>query len=198
MTRLKELKAHLMEDPTFREEYAQTSDEYALIEALVRARAVAKLTQAELARHLGTTQSAIARLEGGRVSPSFATLRRYAEATGARLAVALVQADTRDGPVAVAGSVLPTAEAKRVRPKHGDLVLWGQSRDALFHTEVVSLRTGMVAEEVETSYLTAHEANVEEPLRFVVGSRMHNPAFGGAFPPAQPPFHDPQGGLFHG
>ncbi len=37
----------------------------------------------------GTTQSAVARLEGGRVSPSFATQRRYAEATGTRLTVNL-------------------------------------------------------------------------------------------------------------
>ena len=94
MTKLKDLKERLMEDPEFREEYALADDEFALIEALVRARAAAKLTQAELARRLGTTQSAIARLEGGRVSPSFATLRRYAEATGTRLTVGLVRADT--------------------------------------------------------------------------------------------------------
>ena len=91
MTRLKDLKKRLMEDPEFREEYARVDDEFKLIEALVRARTAAKLTQAELARRLGTTQSAIARLEGGRVSPSFATLRRYAEATGTRLTVGLVQ-----------------------------------------------------------------------------------------------------------
>ena len=41
---------------------------------------------------LGTTQSAVARLEGGRVSPSLATLRRYAEATGTRLTVGLERA----------------------------------------------------------------------------------------------------------
>ncbi|MDE0348206.1 MAG: helix-turn-helix domain-containing protein [Gammaproteobacteria bacterium] len=64
---------------------------YALIEALVRARTAAQLTQAELAQRLGTTQSAVARLEGGRVSPSFATLRRDAEATGSRHTVGLVQ-----------------------------------------------------------------------------------------------------------
>ena len=46
-----------------------------------------------LAFQRGTTQSAIARLEGGRVSPSFATLRRHAEATGTRLTVSLVRAD---------------------------------------------------------------------------------------------------------
>ena len=69
MTKLKELKARFMENPEFREEYARIDGEYALIEALVRARTTAKLTQAELAGRLGTTQSAVARLEGGRVSP---------------------------------------------------------------------------------------------------------------------------------
>ena len=44
-------------------EYARVDDEFKLIEALVRARTAAKLTQAELAQRLGTTQSAIARLE---------------------------------------------------------------------------------------------------------------------------------------
>ena len=90
MTKLKDVKARFMEDSAFREEYARIDEEYALIEALVRARTAAKLTQTELARRLGTTQSAVARLEGGRVSPSFATLRRYAEATGTRLSVDLV------------------------------------------------------------------------------------------------------------
>ncbi len=76
MTRLKDLKNRLFEDPDFRKEYARVDEEFTLIEALIRARMAARLTQAELARRLGTTQSAIARLEGGRVSPSFATLRR--------------------------------------------------------------------------------------------------------------------------
>ena len=85
MTKLKELKKRRMEDPEFREEYGRIDDEFKLIEALVRARTAAKLTQVELARRLGPTQSAIARLEGGGVSPSISTLRRYAEATGTRL-----------------------------------------------------------------------------------------------------------------
>ena len=93
MTKLTELKKRFMEDPEFREEYARADEEYALVEALVRARTAAKLTQAEVARRLGTTQSAIARLEGGRVSPSFTTLRRYAEATCTRLTVGLVRTD---------------------------------------------------------------------------------------------------------
>ena len=44
-------------------EYARVDDEFKLIEALVRARTAAQLTQAELAQRLGTTQSASARLE---------------------------------------------------------------------------------------------------------------------------------------
>ena len=68
MTKRKDLKKRLMEDPEFREEHARADDEFALIEALVRARAAAKLTQTEFARRLGRARSAIARLEGGRVA----------------------------------------------------------------------------------------------------------------------------------
>ena len=38
MTRLKDLKKRLMKDPEFREEYARADEEFALIEAPVRAR----------------------------------------------------------------------------------------------------------------------------------------------------------------
>jgi transcriptional regulator with XRE-family HTH domain len=42
---------------------------------------------------MGTTQSAVARLESGRRLPSLTTLARYAEATGARAQVRLVPVD---------------------------------------------------------------------------------------------------------
>jgi DNA-binding XRE family transcriptional regulator len=90
MTRLAELKQRLMDNPEFGEEYAKVDAEFALIEAMIMARREAKLTQAELAEKIGTTQSAIARLEAGRVSPSISTLRRYAEATGHQLQVGFV------------------------------------------------------------------------------------------------------------
>ena len=90
MTKLGELKKKLMENPEFREEYAQADADYRLIEEMIRVRMEAKLTQSELALKIGTTQSAIARLEGGKVSPSVSTLRRYAEATGHQLKVSFV------------------------------------------------------------------------------------------------------------
>lgn len=85
MAKLKDLTERFMKDPTFREEYARADEDYTLVEAMVRARVAANLTQADLAARIGTTQSAIARLEGGRLSPSVRTLRRYAEATGMRV-----------------------------------------------------------------------------------------------------------------
>ena len=51
-----------MQDPEFRAEYARADEEYALVEAMIRARTAANLTRAELAARVGTTQPAIARL----------------------------------------------------------------------------------------------------------------------------------------
>ena len=90
MTKISELKKRWMADPDFRVGYDEADAEYSVIEALVRARNEANLSQAELAKRLGTTQSAVARLEAGGVSPSISTLRRYAAATGSRLEFQLV------------------------------------------------------------------------------------------------------------
>lgn len=90
MTKIADLKKRLMKSPAFAAAYAEADDEYSLIESLIEARAKAKLSQTELAEKLGTTQSAIARLEGGGVTPTLKTLRRYAEATGMTLKVELV------------------------------------------------------------------------------------------------------------
>ena len=54
MTKLEDLKSRLLEDPDFRRKYARVDEEFALIEALIRARTTARLTQEELARRLGT------------------------------------------------------------------------------------------------------------------------------------------------
>ena len=70
--------------------YAEADAEFAVIEAMIRARAEAGLTQEALAERMGTTQSAVARLEGGRVSPTGETLRKYASAVGKRLKVEMV------------------------------------------------------------------------------------------------------------
>lgn len=90
MTKLADLKARHMADPAFRDAYGEADAEFSVIEELIRARHAAGVTQEELARRLGTTQSVIARLEGGRVSPTVGTLRRYAAGLGKRIRVAVV------------------------------------------------------------------------------------------------------------
>jgi transcriptional regulator with XRE-family HTH domain len=81
-------------DPRFRQEYEALEEEFTLFDALLQARQAAGLTQAEVARRMGTKTPAVARLEAGggrnRHSPSVATLRRYAVAVGCRLEVRLI------------------------------------------------------------------------------------------------------------
>lgn len=76
-------------DPAFREAYEALADEFALAAQVIEARARAGLTQAELAERMGTSQSAVARLESGTARPSVATLEKLAAATGSRLRIAL-------------------------------------------------------------------------------------------------------------
>ncbi|MCU1498524.1 MAG: family transcriptional regulator [Acidimicrobiales bacterium] len=56
-------------------------------ELVFRLRTDAGLTQAQLAERMGTTQSAIARMEGGGSRPSLDTLEKLATAVGADLVV---------------------------------------------------------------------------------------------------------------
>jgi transcriptional regulator with XRE-family HTH domain len=56
---------------------------------LIRARLRAGLSQEELAERMGTSQSAIARLESGSTLPSTKTLLRFAEATRSKVKLKL-------------------------------------------------------------------------------------------------------------
>jgi len=53
------------------------------------------LSQRKLAERLATTQSALARLEAGNVSPSLPTLDKVADALGVELVVSFVDLDDR-------------------------------------------------------------------------------------------------------
>ena len=53
-----------------------------LIAELVRARQDSDLSQTEIAARMGTTQSAVARLESGQLDARLSTLERYAAALG--------------------------------------------------------------------------------------------------------------------
>lgn len=89
----KELKARALKRADVKAEYDTLDEEFSLLDEFLKARAAAGITQAEVAERIGTTQSAIARLEsgGGKHSPSLMTLRKYARALGCRLELKLVK-----------------------------------------------------------------------------------------------------------
>ena len=71
-------------DPSFREEFEKTEEEFTLAKEIIELRIKQNLTQKQLAELVGTSQPAIARLESGsyrNVSLSF--LRRVAKALDA-------------------------------------------------------------------------------------------------------------------
>ncbi|MCA0013033.1 helix-turn-helix domain-containing protein [Mesorhizobium sp. B292B1B] len=74
-------------DPVFVAEYEALEEEFAIAEALIKARGEADMTQEEVAAAMGTTQAVIARLESGRNMPSTRTLQRFAKATGSKLRI---------------------------------------------------------------------------------------------------------------
>lgn len=74
-------------DPDYVAEYDAVEEEFGIASAMIAARAHAGLTQAELAKKMGTTQSVIARLEAGKSKPSTSTLEKLAKATGTRLRI---------------------------------------------------------------------------------------------------------------
>lgn len=79
-------KERLKNDPDYAPEYNALESEFTIAREMIRVRKEAKLTQTELAERMGTSQTAIARLEGGQL-PSTKTLQRLAEATGTQLRV---------------------------------------------------------------------------------------------------------------
>jgi DNA-binding XRE family transcriptional regulator len=75
----------------FAQAYEALAPEYEVVSQLLKARTRAGLTQDAVAERMGTTKSAVSRLEGsGKHAPSLATLRKYAQAVGCELQVRLV------------------------------------------------------------------------------------------------------------
>ena len=75
----------------FREAYDALETEYALAHEMLSARMRAGLTQEAVADRMGTTKSAVSRLEGaGKHAPSMSSLKRYADAVGCTLKIEFI------------------------------------------------------------------------------------------------------------
>lgn len=77
----------LLQNPEVKAAYEALEPEFQLVEAMLRKRQQKGMTQAALAKKIGTTQSVIARLEGGKGNPSYQFLQRVARGLDAKLSI---------------------------------------------------------------------------------------------------------------
>lgn len=76
-----------MKDPEYRKLYRESAFEFEILKAVIIARARKKLTQRELAHKIGVDQSALARFESGRVSPTLNFLKKVVSGLGLSVTV---------------------------------------------------------------------------------------------------------------
>ena len=86
-------KKKMLKNPAVKAEYKRLEPEFALARELVTARLGAGLTQAQVARRMRTSQSAVARMESANGLPSTSSLLKYARAVGRRIEIKLAKAD---------------------------------------------------------------------------------------------------------
>jgi transcriptional regulator with XRE-family HTH domain len=82
------IEVHVMRDPQWRRAYEEADATQEGARALVRARIAAGLSQAALAKRVGTGQAVISRIETGAVSPTLDMLTRIARALDLRPVIA--------------------------------------------------------------------------------------------------------------
>ena len=92
--RHEKLKAKALSRETVKAEHDALKPEFTLLHEMLLARQKVGLSQAEVAKRMGTKPPAVTRLESslssGRHSPSIATLKKYAEAVNCHLDIKLV------------------------------------------------------------------------------------------------------------
>lgn len=87
MDDLEKHKTLLMRDAEFRKALKEVEPEFQVARALIRARSRKNLTQAELAKKLGTKQSVLSRVENAKTVPTISFLKRLANVLGVSLQI---------------------------------------------------------------------------------------------------------------
>ena len=90
-----QMVSKMLKNPAVKAEVKKlNSEEFAILDQILAARKEAGLTQAQVAKRMGTQAPAVARLESalltGKHSPSLSTLRKYAAALGKKVELHLV------------------------------------------------------------------------------------------------------------
>ncbi len=82
-------KKRVLKDKALLREYNKLAPEFAIAQAVIGKRLEKGLTQSELARKIGTKQSAISRLESGHYNPSVTFLEKVARALSLNLVISI-------------------------------------------------------------------------------------------------------------
>jgi predicted transcriptional regulator len=88
------LKAKLLKRSGFKNEYDKLDAEFTLIHEMLHQRYDLGITQAQLAKKMGTKQSAIARFESGRSNPTLDFIKRLADALDLELKISVRKSAT--------------------------------------------------------------------------------------------------------
>ena len=84
-----DVKKQLLSDPEVYKYYKDLSPKYQVIKQIIEQRKRLNMTQQDLARRLGTTQSVIARFESGNGNISLKTLERMSDVLGCVLNITI-------------------------------------------------------------------------------------------------------------
>ena len=82
-----DMKKEALKDKSFKKEWDALELEYQVIRALIRKRLDKKMSQRKLAKIAKTHQSAIARLESGKASPTLSVVSRLLAELGAKVSI---------------------------------------------------------------------------------------------------------------
>ncbi len=92
-----------MERKGFSEAYKELAVEYSLVREILRARLRAGMTQDDVAKAMGTTKSAVSRIESVRERPpSVATLMKFANAVDCEFEIRFIPRERKKDACAVA------------------------------------------------------------------------------------------------
>jgi DNA-binding transcriptional regulator YiaG len=111
---LEELHAErLAADPSLAQLVEAAVERRAFMRAMAAERKTLKISQAEVARRMGTSQAFVSRLERAEVDPQHSTEDRYAQAIGRRVERTLIPRQPSAMPMWAMGDSLGAPAAKR-------------------------------------------------------------------------------------
>ncbi len=84
-----QFKKKLLKNKEIQKVYNKLEPEFHLIQIVIKKRLEQGLTQAKLARRMGTKQSAVSRFESGTYNPTISFLQKIADALGVQLKISV-------------------------------------------------------------------------------------------------------------